>query len=666
MGDIEQDRKGNNGPIPKRKVNDVIFLILFLIFWVGMFIIAGFSFKYGNLNRLKYGTDSYGNLCGTSNTGFANAIDATQKPYLLLTQPWHTGSLQLCVSQCPSLTPPADNAYTQLVCKYDYAYTPVSNSDAANKVSDGHCFWPIASTSALHRCIPAVLVSIATDGSTSPANSTATDSNLNARGVATEIWSDIVDTWKIILISCFITIILAFVWLVIIRWFAPVVVWTTVILATSGMWCITGYFWYAYYCATTNKPNNYLYSGGTTIDSAVYNRNTLLALSIIAAIITVPLTLFVLAARSRIKIAIAVIIEASKAIRSLPTLMLMPFIKNIALSFVFGWCLWILLLLASSGTNIATYVNSSQAVQTGQSFQPSTVLNFLQIYYILGLFWSYWLLLAILQTTIAGAVGAWYWSLDKSAKGLPKLPVLGSFGRVMRYHLGSLAFGSLIIALLSTARVVLAYISHQAKKASDNKLLKMVLACLQCCLACLESFLKFLNTNAYIEVAVYGTAFLPSAKRAFDLLWRNAFRVVVVNRVSAIILFLGKVLIVLLTTLMALGMSQSKTFLSVSGEDITGRYWSLTIILIIILSWMIASSFTAVLDMAIDTIFLCFCEDSEKNDGSAEKPYYMPPDLRALMASPKAEAEAGLEVSEKPAKGKAAPAPAATQAKAYY
>jgi len=134
-------------------------------------------------------------------------------------------------------------------------------------------------------------------------------------------------------------------------------------------------------------------------------------------------------------------------------------------------------------------------------------------------------------------------------------------------------------------------------------------------------------------VAIYGTAFFPSAKRAFDLLWRNAFRVVIVTQVSSLILFLGKVMVVMLTVLATLGMTQSSAFLDGVGESVNGRYWSVTLIVVFILAWMLASSFTAVLQMTIDTIFLCFCEDSEKNDGSAERPYYMPHTLRQLLSN---------------------------------
>ncbi|GCC43816.1 hypothetical protein chiPu_0027719, partial [Chiloscyllium punctatum] len=45
-----------------------------------------------------------------------------------------------------------------------------------------------------------------------------------------------------------------------------------------------------------------------------------------------------------------------------------------------------------------------------------------------------------------------------------------------------------------------------------------------CCFWCLEKFIKFLNRNAYIMIAVYGKNFCVSAKNAFKLLMRNVVR----------------------------------------------------------------------------------------------------------------------------------------------
>ena len=35
--------------------------------------------------------------------------------------------------------------------------------------------------------------------------------------------------------------------------------------------------------------------------------------------------------------------------------------------------------------------------------------------------------------------------------------------------------------------------------------------------------------------------------------------------------------------------------------------------------------------MAVDTLFLCFLEDLERNDGTPEKPYYMSKNLRKIL-----------------------------------
>ena len=71
-------------------------------------------------------------------------------------------------------------------------------------------------------------------------------------------------------------------------------------------------------------------------------------------------------------------------------------------------------------------------------------------------------------------------------------------------------------------------------------ILKIILKCLQCCVACFERFMKFININAYIEtgrnfqfidktnikylfLAIYGYNFCRAAMKAFQLLVRLIF-----------------------------------------------------------------------------------------------------------------------------------------------
>lgn len=109
-----------------------------------------------------------------------------------------------------------------------------------------------------------------------------------------------------------------------------------------------------------------------------------------------------------------------------------------------------------------------------------------------------------------------------------------------RYHLGTAAFGSLIIAIIKTIRAVIAYMQRKAKQ-SGNKLAQYVLCMIQCCMWCLEKCMKFLNKNAYIQTAIYGYSFCKAARKAFFLILRNILRVAAVNMVAEFVLFLGKV-----------------------------------------------------------------------------------------------------------------------------
>lgn len=99
-----------------------------------------------------------------------------------------------------------------------------------------------------------------------------------------------------------------------------------------------------------------------------------------------------------------------------------------------------------------------------------------------------------------------------------------------RYHLGTIAFGSLIITICRLIRLALEYIDAKVKN-YDNFLTRAIMCCCKCFFACLESFLRFINKNAYIMCAIHGKGFCPSARDAFSLLMRNIVRVFVLDRV---------------------------------------------------------------------------------------------------------------------------------------
>uniref|UniRef100_A0A8C5CK46 Choline transporter-like protein n=1 Tax=Gadus morhua TaxID=8049 RepID=A0A8C5CK46_GADMO len=254
----------------------------------------------------------------------------------------------------------------------------------------------------------------------------------------------------------------------------------------------------------------------------------------------------------------------------------------------------------------------------------------LQIYNAVAFLWCVNFVIALGQCTLAGAFASYYWAFSKPSD-IPYFPLSSAFIRTLRYHVGSLAFGALILTLVQIVRILLEYIDHKTRSA-QNPCARFLMCCLKCCFWCLEKFIKFLNRNAYIMIAVYGKNFCVSAKNAFFLLMRNIIRVVVLDKVTDLLLFFGKLLVVGGVAVLSFFFFSGR--IPLPGETFRSEnlnYYWMPIITVAIGSYLIAHGFFSVYNMCVDTLFLCFLEDLERNDGSQERPYYMSKNLMKIL-----------------------------------
>ena len=96
----------------------------------------------------------------------------------------------------------------------------------------------------------------------------------------------------------------------------------------------------------------------------------------------------------------------------------------------------------------------------------------------------------------------------------------------------------------------------------------------------------------------------------------NALRVAAINSVGTFVLLLGKLAVVIATV------AVSYEIMRIKAETVYVAHPWAPILIAACFSYLTAHCFIAVYGMAIDTIFLCFCEDSARNDGIT-RPYYM-------------------------------------------
>ncbi|CAB4032448.1 Choline transporter 4, partial [Paramuricea clavata] len=333
------------------------------------------------------------------------------------------------------------------------------------------------------------------------------------------------------------------------------------------------------------------------------------------------------------------------AVASMISTLFFPIIPWILQLFVFAWFVAVALFLVSNGTAKYHTLDGNSTMGNSTECDPKTFndtkldcvlagyetnknLNRMAVYHFFGWLWMMNFVIALGECVLAGAFASWYFAFHKP-DDVPALPVLSALGRTLRYHTGSLAFGAAIIAVVQFVRAILEYVDHKLKESNqDNGFVKFVMKCMKCCMWCLEKCLRFLNKNAYIGIAIYGKNFCKAAKDAFFLLLRNALRVAAVNGVTAFLLFIGKLFVV---GIIGVGSFFWFDRFVNEVEDVQLSYSVVPIVICIIGAWVVAAIFFDVYDMAIDTIFFCFLEDSERNDGSAEKPYYMSENLRDIL-----------------------------------
>lgn len=154
---------------------------------------------------------------------------------------------------------------------------------------------------------------------------------------------------------------------------------------------------------------------------------------------------------------------------------------------------------------------------------------------------------AVFDYAIIVATCTYYFTSSQDTKG--EFSLMHGLGWAFRYNAGSLAFGAFLLAVVWTIKLIFEFINNRIKKMNaDNGAVKCVMATCRCCLDCFHRFIKFLNENAYIQVALTGKSFCSSALSAFLLALKNAGAFAVTGGIGRLLSFGGKMFITILNT----------------------------------------------------------------------------------------------------------------------
>lgn len=531
---------------------------------------------YGNPLRLINGYDSFGNTCGVeSNERYQDlplsGMNTLAKPYVFFLDIKHLReTLKLCVEECPNkkVSSKAElfdyfKTRNTVFCRYDFSMFRLQETVRPDvNYFDYHGPCPVLpvypSKPVLNRCVPSI-----TDVPSELKNDVKNIYGLlNSWSTAEQLLSDLHTTRWFILAMCGVALVLSLVLIGFLHYLTTVISWLICILVGSASVLLVGALWWTYYSI---RHGHSLESKYSYLEELVKNETAIYVLAICATIFMIFLLMVIFFMRTQFSGLAALFEEAGKCMLSLPGLFLPSLLSIVALGLFLAFWVWIILGLATAsypGQNTflpyaSLTVHNETALaavgqgvirnNTGDDYMTLRSVEFLEaiwlkrmvIFYVIALIWTTEFIFACQQLTMAGAVAYWYFKKPFDS------PVLQAMGKMVKYHLGSVAKGSFLITLFKVPRLLLTYLYMKLKRAEEggNSVASCALKCCICWFWMLEKFVRYLNHNAYTVIAIESINFCPAAGVAWNALMSNALQVATINGVGDFVLFLGKLFV---------------------------------------------------------------------------------------------------------------------------
>ena len=628
-----------NGPMSdeKRKCRDIFCCLFFLVFLAACVAVAVLGFKYGHPSYFLYVYDEDGNACGKEGVYkdypylyFYNVIENAKK---LEIKELING---ICVKECPKKLFEGTTEFENDDTREVQCITTSKKRDCTIKFVNYYESKPI-----LNRiCFPMEDDEITYDSTnyraitvydpetkssftkivhkkdiyTDPGDATKeyvllkTIKGENSQDSSAKLinWSffsvDRLSTW---ISDLYVTrwaiagslawsFVVAMLYLVILRLCAGFLVFLVIMIILAGLLILAAYF------KITSKDHE-------EHDDNIYY-NTYNALFWVFLVLSILWVIFILAMCNRIRLAVALVQITAKYINNVCCIVIIPFLFFIIV------IIWIAYWICLSIFLYATGNFNKEGSKVIANFDWTAEIKYSWWFHLFALFYMTAIISAYASFVYASSACIWYFT---SEKGIEAHPILKSFKRGIRYHFGSLAFGSLIIAIVRLIMVWLEVIKRRIESTSTNKTqskcFKCIISCLQCCVGCCGKIMEFVNKHAYIQIALKGDNFCTSAWEGFALIVRNLGRFSTLTAIGGIFTIIGTIFISVVSTIIGYFVITKVSYFS---DELNSCV--LPVVVFLIIGLILGLVTMSIFGTSGDALMHSFLLDEELNKGQAK------------------------------------------------
>ncbi|XP_037904927.1 choline transporter-like 1 isoform X1 [Hermetia illucens] len=593
-------------------------------------VVAIFSFVYGSPHRILKGTDSFGNICGVSHNekykknplSGLNMIDRPDLFFLDFQD--FKKALKICVKSCPekNITNSRDLHRYHIrsennLCRYDFnaSYLSLPISDNINYFNNlGPCpRLPVYESHViLHKCIPKL--------------DTVTEEHFkremfNSWSIIDFFLIDLYYNWISIILIVILASVLSSLIIACLYWLTSIISWCICGSTITAVFFFNALLWWTYYTDSNDRKNR--------SHANFQNEIGIFVLSALSTIVMIAGITIVYLLRSKLEKLAKILEKAGTCLSNLPSIFILPFLALLMIFMLFSLGVYVIACLASSGypqiqstipinslaDNETNFSSDLHKFNTKESYRSLHTIDYVDAYclrkmiwfYIFGLFWLIEFVFAGMQLTIAGVVAHWYFGK------YTKTPITHIFKNLIKYHLGSIAKGSLLITIFQPIRIMLTY-SYTRLKRKQIKGSRCAGCGLQSCVCCfwvLDKFIRYLNSDAYAVIAVESINLYPAGGIAWNSIVSGSTESTALRHIADFVLLLAKFLVAIFSSFMSVLLLRGSKI-----ADLSSLLWLFSFALGFLIGKVLLTLYKAV----IDTLSLCDCERKIMNNQSRRWP----------------------------------------------
>lgn len=216
------------------------------------------------------------------------------------------------------------------------------------------------------------------------------------------------------------------------------------------------------------------------------------------------------------------------------------------------------------------------------------------VFLLLSFFWTHQVMQNLVHTVCCGVFASWYFY---DVQIMPANPTVASAKRACTSSFGSVAFGSLLVALVQMVRA-----GFSMLKLTDHDL---IVCFVDCFLGLIDQLVEFFNTYAFSYVAIYGLSFTKAARRVWRLLMDRGWTTVINDSLTSGVLVWGSITAGAIVALTIVVISMVMNFIDPSVSNVM---FPLIGLLGFAIGYSVVRVMLQPIDSGVVTLFVCCAE----------------------------------------------------------